>query len=270
MAGFEKIGKDKVSGRIVLRASKTSPAFMNALRRCIIERVPTMAIEHVEFRKNGSVLYDEVLAHRLGLIPLSTDLRGYSVWDHKTPVEDAPAHSSLRLVLKAKGPKIVYSGDLKSKDPKIVPVFDDIPIVNLLDGQVLEFEAVAVLSCGLDHSKFSPGSAWYRHFPVVSVDDKLVSDPQFFVNNSPIKIFKVSGSKVVVDNDKLLQALVDNVSLESLEGGPVSFEESPDEFIFHFEPWGQLSPRDVLVSALESLGEEFSDFQVSFKSASQS
>ena len=241
---------------------------MNALRRRIMESVPTMAIEHVEFRKNGSVLYDEMLAHRLGLIPLTTDLKGYSVWDHKTSAEEAPAQSSLKFVLKAKGPKIVYSKDLKSKDPKVVPVFDDIPIVTLLDGQDLEFEAVAVLSSGSDHSKFSPGNSWYRHFPTIKINEKMVSDAQSFVDSSPIKIFKVSGGKLVVDNDNLLQALVDNVSLEAVESGPVSVEDVPDEFIFHFEPWGQLSPKDVLLNALENLEVELSDFQASLKNAS--
>ena len=53
----------------------TTPSFANTLRRVVTEDVPTMAIEDVEFRKNNSILYDEIISHRLGLIPLTTDLK---------------------------------------------------------------------------------------------------------------------------------------------------------------------------------------------------
>ena len=47
---------------------------LNALRRIILKEIPTMAVDEVIILKNDSPLYDEILAHRLGLIPLVTDL----------------------------------------------------------------------------------------------------------------------------------------------------------------------------------------------------
>lgn len=49
------------------------PAFANAFRRLMLSEVPSMAIEKVMIRNNTSIIQDEVLAHRLGLIPLKAD-----------------------------------------------------------------------------------------------------------------------------------------------------------------------------------------------------
>lgn len=51
------------------------PAFANAFRRLMLSEVPSMAIEKVMIRNNTSIIQDEVLAHRLGLIPLKADPR---------------------------------------------------------------------------------------------------------------------------------------------------------------------------------------------------
>ena len=69
---------NKEEGKLSFILKGADVAFANALRRVIVEEVPTMAIEDVEFRKNSSILYDEIIAHRLGLIPFKTDLKSYN------------------------------------------------------------------------------------------------------------------------------------------------------------------------------------------------
>ena len=49
------------------------PAVANALRRILISEVPTVAIETVYLHNNTSIIQDEVLAHRLGLIPIDVE-----------------------------------------------------------------------------------------------------------------------------------------------------------------------------------------------------
>src|SRR3989344_1528823 len=73
------LSNNKDEGKLSFIIKATTPAFANALRRMVSEEVPTMAIEDIEFSKNNSILYDEMVAHRIGLIPLKTDLKGYEL-----------------------------------------------------------------------------------------------------------------------------------------------------------------------------------------------
>ena len=90
----------------------------NALRRAILGEIPCAAIDEIDVYENSSSLFDEFIAHRLGMIPL---------------VSDPEMEGEVILRLEAEGPKMVYSGDLKSTDPQIKPLYDNIPIIKLLE-----------------------------------------------------------------------------------------------------------------------------------------
>ncbi|MBW2994491.1 DNA-directed RNA polymerase subunit D, partial [Candidatus Woesearchaeota archaeon] len=172
MTEIQMLNKDKKTGRVDVLLKNTTAALANTIRRTIIDSVPTMAIEEVEFRKNDSVLYDEILAHRLGLIPLKTDLKSYMLPENCKCKGEGCARCTLKLILKAKGPGTVYASDIKSKDPKIKPVYPKMIIVKLLKGQELELEATAILGHGNDHVKFSPGLVWFNAEPKITVTNK--------------------------------------------------------------------------------------------------
>jgi len=138
-------------------------SFANLIRRSIMNEVPIMAIDEVTFHKNSSALYDEILAHRLGLLPLSTDLKSYNVKEECKCKGKGCARCQLKLVLQAKGPCTVYAENIKSKDPKVKPVQANMPIVKLLKGQQLQFEAVASLGYGKNHTKHTPGLVFYTY-----------------------------------------------------------------------------------------------------------
>ena len=70
---------DKEQGKLSFILKDSNHVFANTLRRLMIDDVPTMAIEDIEFSKNNSILYDEIIAHRLGLVPLKTDLKSYNL-----------------------------------------------------------------------------------------------------------------------------------------------------------------------------------------------
>ncbi len=152
--------KEQDTLRFVL--SDTSPAFANALRRIIMAEVPVMAIDDVMILENNSVMYDEILAHRLGLIPVTTD-QTYNLPEEctcKSELGCEKCRASFSLEIEASDPvEVVYTSHLKPENPDVRPVSDKIPIVKLAQGQRIKLEAYARLGRGNVHAKWQPVSA---------------------------------------------------------------------------------------------------------------
>ncbi len=129
--------------------SDTSTSFANAVRRYAINSVPVLAIEEVTFYENTSALFDEYLAHRLGLVPIISPA-------------GIPKEAEINFYLDAKGPKVVYSSDLETRDEETKIAKEAIPIVTLTENQALRLEAKAKLGTGRRHAKFQPGLATYE------------------------------------------------------------------------------------------------------------
>ena len=153
---------NKKDNELVFMVEDINNAIANTIRRIIVAEVPTLAVDEINFVKNQTALYDEILAHRIGLMPIKTDLKAYSLKEGAS----TKATTELKLTLKAKGPKTVYSGDFKSKDPKCIPTYDNIPLVTLLKDKELSLQATAILGKGKDHMKFSPGLCYYVNAPI--------------------------------------------------------------------------------------------------------
>ncbi|OLD01086.1 MAG: hypothetical protein AUJ07_12000 [Crenarchaeota archaeon 13_1_40CM_3_53_5] len=142
--------------------SDASTAFANALRRIMISEVPIMAIDDVMVLENNSVMYDEILAHRLGLVPVTTD-QSYNLPEEcscKSELGCEKCRASLSLEIEAsEASEVVYSSQLKPENPDVRPVSDKIPIVKLTQGQRIKLEAYARLGRGRVHAKWQPVSA---------------------------------------------------------------------------------------------------------------
>lgn len=153
----------KEEERIVIKFSNVPRQYVNAIRRLSISEVPTLAIDDVVILENSSVMHDEAIAHRLGLIPLRTDLDRF-VMPHDCDCKSTLGCSKCRVLLVLDSEanektKVVTSGELLSEDELVKPVSDDIPIVVLAPSQKLKFEAYARLGVGKDHAKWQPTSA---------------------------------------------------------------------------------------------------------------
>ncbi len=233
------------------------PYILNALRRSAISLVPTMAFENIELKKNSSVIYDEMVAHRLGLVPLKTDLKHYEMIKKPEDAESLKCH--VKMTLKAKGPKIVYSGDIKSSDPAVVPVYDNMPIAKLAKGQEIELQATAILGVGKDHMKWSPGIIFYKHKPIITVKSNV--DVEELKKKIPEEsALKITGNKVKVDEDKLMTShYFDAFAGEVLIDG-VDVSMSEDEFVFSVESFGQLSVKEMLTTSVDALQEKLKEF----------
>ena len=149
---------EETPNSVTLQLEGIDRSYANAVRRFCIAEVPSMAIDDVVILENSSVLYDEILAHRLGMIPIKTYLDRYVLPEKCDCGSPMGCHKCRVLfVLDAKGKEkvsTIYSGDLVSEDREIRPVSETIPIVKLAAGQTVKLEAYARLGRGKEHAKW--------------------------------------------------------------------------------------------------------------------
>jgi len=256
----ELLKLDKKQGKLSFILKNANTAFANAIRRNAVEEVPVMAIEDVEFRSNSSVLYDEIIAHRLGLIPLKTDLKSYNLPGKCKCNNKGCAMCQLKLKLKARGQRTVYASEIKSTDPKIKPVYPKIPIIKLLKGQKLEFEATAILGKGKEHAKWCPGLVYYKNMPIININKKC-KNPDLVVEQCPQGVFEVKNNRLVLNKDNSLKCHLCDACVDICEPkGAVTVDKNKNEFIFYVESWGQLSCKEIIEEALKTIKNSSEEF----------
>ncbi len=144
-----KLVLDKKHGnRIEFIGEGVTTSFANMLRRYSISCVPVLAMDSVTFYDNTSAFWDEYIAHRLGLMPITTPAK-------------TPESAEVIFSLDAEGPKTVYASDMKSSDKSISVAQGKIPVVTLGPNQHLRLEGKAVLDTGKKHAKFQSGFVSY-------------------------------------------------------------------------------------------------------------
>ena len=242
---------------------------MNAIRRTIIAEVPTMAIDEVLFIDNTSVLYDEIIAHRLGLIPLKTDLDRYKPFE-ECPIKDvvqAPREYVVRLVLDVKAedkPIVVYSGDLKSEDPDIVPVSDKIPIVVLDKGQKITLEAYARLGRGKEHIKWSPVSiCTFKYLPKFTLNIEKCTLCGWCTEVCPKNVIKLVDDKVCIQN--ILDCSICRACSDVCSDRALIVEGDNTSFIFTLESTGALPIDRIIREALRIINDKLSKLESEIK-----
>lgn len=255
--------KDKLNLSFLLEG--VVPSFANALRRAAMDEVPTMAIEDVEFRKNNSGLYDEMLAHRIGLIPLKTDLKSYELPERCSCKGEGCARCQLKLTLVAKGPKTAYAFDIESKDPKVIPVQPKVPVVKLLKGHEIEAEFTAILGRGKEHAKWSPGLIYFRNSPQIEVS-KLCNDCAKCIEACPKNIFELKNNKLHINPDKIMECTLCEACQDVCPKKAVTVSSKENNFTFFVESWGQLSSKEIMLKSAEVLKEKLDDFSEKLKS----
>lgn len=251
---------------------ETEPSFANALRRVLLSDVPKMAIEDVEFHlgpiraedgkeyESVAPLFDEIISHRLGLIPIPTDLSLY------TPREKCPAchgegcpNCTIIYSLNKRGPGLVTSGDLEPiGDPKLRPKDAAIPIVKLGEGQAMLVYATAVLGTGRDHAKWqATHGVGYRYYPTLRVGSKSLDpfDPKVPFCESHMATTALEEAAIELEPDcGTCKAFIDAFKADTVKVG-----NDPSRILLQFETDGSLSAKEVLLVALDILSKRFAD-----------
>lgn len=215
-------------------STKIGEELANAIRR-YINQIPVPAIDTVEISKNGSPLYDETIAHRLGLIPLEA--------------ENNKVKKTSKLKLSAKKEGTVYSGDLKGA--KLA--YENIPITTLNKNQELELKATVNVGKGIEHSKYSPGLMSYRNASEIIMDKEFLDKVKEVCSNE----IKEKGNKIVVydDKGKGILDVCEGICNANEKKAEVSFN---DELIINLESFGQMSVKNVFKKSIDELKKDLS------------
>lgn len=153
MPSLEVLSQDEK--RISVKLKGIPLQYANALRRICLNGVPVFAIDTIDVVENSSVLADEGLAHRLGLIPLKTDL---SEFKNLSDIRTDDSTNRVMLTLDSGDTdttRTVLSSELTSEDNFVKPISEKIPIVELAPGQKIKVEAYARLGRGSEHAKWN-------------------------------------------------------------------------------------------------------------------
>jgi len=157
LSALEIISKDERKMSIKLKGIPLQ--YSNALRRLCLNGVPIFAIDTVDIIENSSVLPDEGLAHRLGLVPIKTDLTRFNEPSKcECQSEIGCSNCKVMLVLDSGDSdvsKTIFTDELTSEDDSVKPVSDKIPIVQLAPGQRVKVECYARLGRGREHAKWN-------------------------------------------------------------------------------------------------------------------
>lgn len=217
----------------------------NALRR-YAHQIPVLAIDEIEISMNDSPLYDETIAHRLGLVPLKV----------KGAINDK-TNVSLKLHSKKQG--YVYSGELQG-DAEVV--YKNLPITLLKEGQEIKINAIARAGKGETHSKFSPGFIFYRNTFNIKIDKDC---PLGIAEVCPQKIIKIKDNKLVVENE----SKCDGCEL-CLEKCPKKEKEMikitpTEDLLVTIESFGQLEPMEILKKSIDFLKKDLNEVSKELK-----
>ena len=253
MMNVQILEKNEDSMRFIVDGI-TAP-LANTLRRIILSEVPCMAIDDIMIIENDSVLHDEILALRLGLIPLKTDLDSYNLPEEcecKSELGCRLCRAVLILDVEAKSEeRTVYSKDLIPEDPNIAPVSEEIPIVKLAPGQRIKLEAYAKLGRGREHAKWQPVSACtYRHMPEIKLNSECDACGNC-VDVCSRKVLKKSEGKILIAN--LLECVLCNDCVRVCPKDPPAIEVNANKnsFIFYVESTGVLPVERIINEALK-------------------
>lgn len=203
----------------------------NSIRR-YLNQIPVMAIDEVEISKNDSPLYDETIAHRMGLLPI----KGKSM--------SGKAPGKLKLKVNKEG--IVYSRELKG-EPGVV--YGQIPLTLLDKDQELEIVARLGVGKGKEHSKFSPGLMFYRNIAEITVDKNLYDEIKKVCPNNEIK---EKGQKISILDDKKQEILdlCDGICKKHGKKAEIDYKK---ELIITIETFGQMSVEEIFKKSIEIL-----------------
>jgi len=244
---------EKSDNEIKFLINDSTSQFVNGIRRTVTMDIPILAIDSVDFYENSSVMFDEIIAHRLALIPLKFDYKSFNRQDEcKCEGAGCPLCQVI-LVLDKKGPCTVYTKDFKSTDKTVAPAYDNIPIVELLEGQSLKLEATAVLGTGKEHAKWQGAVCSYKFYPEAKkMPDKNLKE---YVDICSKKALKIEKDKLILDSNLC------DICNECSKLGNIKISGNNTKIILSVESVSGLKASDIVKLAVKNLQQKTMEFE---------
>lgn len=235
------IDSDKKTYKLKMLISDVSPQFLNVIKRTIEEEVKCLAIEDVYIIENNSAMWDEMIAHRLGLIPLNTP-------------ENLSYNSKVKLYLEKKGKGYVLASDIKSENPQVYPVYPDTIIAYLGENHSLKIEMYAVFGNGNEHAKWIPANVYYYRLVDLKLKGELTKEEIEKLKKLGVEI--KNGNLEIPKDKKYDRTFLDAIYSVSR----YKIEEIPkEEFVFVIESFGQYSAEKIINLAIHEIREKLKE-----------
>jgi DNA-directed RNA polymerase subunit D len=242
----------------VLKIEDVKPYFVNALRRIMISELPKLAVDDVVIYDNTSALFDEIISHRLGLVPIPTDLSLLSFRDDCVCKGKGCPNCTVRYTLSKEGEGAVHSGDLQPAEKSWAIKEDKIPIVKLYGDQRLILEVEAILGRGRDHAKWQAIQApSYRMDPVIEFDKSKTDEVKKLLEKLPEDIVTIKGEKLLLKDIKKLSTFESFLNKENIDF--IKIKRDPTKYTFHFETDGSFSAKDAIVESVKILQKKYEE-----------
>lgn len=213
----------------------------NAIRRSVGE-IDVLAIDECDIYKNDSALYDEIIAHRFGMISLKNQkMKKGDVVEFK--LKGKGGGDGVEILAGVMGDEIVYP---------------ETPIVLLSEGQQLEVVARARAGKGVNHAKFMPGLAYYKHLPKIKISGEGEKQTEL-VTFYP-EVFEMYGEKV-----KVKDAWKCNLDSDDVKDYPGIEISLGDTLVFSIESWGQMESKKIFEESCKVLKDNLSKVSKAIK-----
>jgi DNA-directed RNA polymerase subunit D len=245
--------------KAVLKIEDIKPYFINSIRRIMLSELPKLAVNDVVIYDNTSALFDEIIAHRLSLIPIPTDLSLLTFRADCVCKGKGCPNCTVRYTLSKEGGGTVCSGDLQPAEKSWAITEDKIPIVELFGDQRLILEVEAVLGRGRDHAKWqavlAPG---YKMETTIEFDKKRLADAKEFLSKLPEGTADIKGDKIILKNNKKLAILQYHMEKENIDF--ITIKNDPTKVTFTYETDGSFTTKDAMIESIKILEKKYTEF----------
>jgi DNA-directed RNA polymerase subunit D len=233
---MEKVLKEKTKEVLI---TDIDISLANALRRTINE-LKTLAVTEVDLYRNDSAFSDEILVHRVGLIPLKNEkLKADEVVEMKLKVESK--EDGFDVVSESLGESVCVDG---------------IPIVRLNKGQGVELVARASLGIGKEHARHIPGLVYYYHLNKITIKPEGKKHSEAAESHSDV--FEFSGD-LKVKNEWACNFDAEDLNVPGVEISPT------EKLVYIIESWGGMSCAEIISESTKVLSKNLEEVKKKLK-----